>query len=92
MSVWASYYEIYGGKLFDLLNNRKKLVCREDGSGSVNIVGLQVCFWGLLHISNVNSSSRWPHILTPVVFLSSHSNDNAIPQKNSWVWSAQEIP
>ena len=25
-----SVYEIYCGKLFDLLNNRKDLVCRED--------------------------------------------------------------
>jgi kinesin family protein 2/24 len=25
-----SFYEIYCGKLFDLLNNRKDLVCRED--------------------------------------------------------------
>ncbi len=30
------------GKLFDLLNNRKKLVAREDGNAKVNIVGLQV--------------------------------------------------
>jgi kinesin family protein 2/24 len=26
----VSFYEIYCGKLFDLLNNRKDLVCRED--------------------------------------------------------------
>jgi kinesin family protein 2/24 len=32
---------IIPGKLFDLLNNRKKLVAREDGNAKVNIVGLQ---------------------------------------------------
>lgn len=36
-----AFFEIYGGKLFDLLNGRKKLLCREDGSKSVNIVGLR---------------------------------------------------
>ncbi len=36
----VSFYEIYCGKLFDLLNNRKDLVCREDAKQKVNIVGL----------------------------------------------------
>jgi kinesin family protein 2/24 len=30
-----SFYEIYCGKLFDLLNNRKDLVCREDAKYKV---------------------------------------------------------
>jgi kinesin family protein 2/24 len=38
--VWISFYEIYGGKLFDLLNDRKKLTAREDSKSMVNIVGL----------------------------------------------------
>jgi kinesin family protein 2/24 len=29
--VVVSFFEIYGGKLFDLLNGRQKLVAREDG-------------------------------------------------------------
>ncbi|KAI3521609.1 hypothetical protein L1887_11080 [Cichorium endivia] len=36
-----SFFEIYGGKLYDLLNDRKKLCMREDGSKQVCIVGLQ---------------------------------------------------
>lgn len=41
LQVYVSFFEIYGGKLFDLLNDRKKLVMREDGAKMVNIVGLR---------------------------------------------------
>ena len=33
-------YEIYGGKVFDLLRERKQLCVREDGKKKVNVVGL----------------------------------------------------
>lgn len=39
-SITASFFEIYGGKLYDLLNDRVKLACREDGKGVVNVCGL----------------------------------------------------
>ncbi|XP_009383744.2 kinesin-like protein KIN-13A [Musa acuminata AAA Group] len=39
--LWLSYFEIYGGKLFDLLCDRRKLLMREDGRQQVCIVGLQ---------------------------------------------------
>ncbi|XP_042421053.1 kinesin-like protein KIN-13A [Zingiber officinale] len=39
--LWLSYFEIYGGKLFDLLHDRRKLLMREDGRQQVCIVGLQ---------------------------------------------------
>lgn len=39
--MWVSFFEIYGGKLFDLLNERQKLICREDANKAVNIVGLR---------------------------------------------------
>jgi kinesin family protein 2/24 len=38
--IWVSYFEIYCGQLFDLLNKRKRLHVREDGSQRVNIAGL----------------------------------------------------
>jgi kinesin family protein 2/24 len=41
LAIYVSFFEIYGGKLFDLLNDRKKLVCREDAQKAVNIVGLK---------------------------------------------------
>lgn len=40
LSVWISFYEIYCGKLFDLLNDRQELHVREDAKKRVNIVGL----------------------------------------------------
>ncbi|XP_050218179.1 kinesin-like protein KIN-13A [Mercurialis annua] len=39
--LWLSFFEIYGGKLYDLLSERKKLCMREDGRQQVCIVGLQ---------------------------------------------------
>eukprot|EP00474_Spongospora_subterranea_P006012 CRZ06470.1 hypothetical protein [Spongospora subterranea] len=41
LCVFVSFFEIYGGKLFDLLNERRKLVAREDRHQAVCIVGLQ---------------------------------------------------
>lgn len=39
--LWLSFFEIYGGKLYDLLCDRRKLCMREDGRQKVCIVGLQ---------------------------------------------------
>ncbi|KAL0342023.1 UNVERIFIED_CONTAM: Kinesin-like protein KIN-13B [Sesamum calycinum] len=39
--LFVSFFEIYGGKLFDLLSDRKKLCMREDGKQQVCIVGLR---------------------------------------------------
>ncbi|XP_018424545.1 PREDICTED: kinesin-like protein KIF24 [Nanorana parkeri] len=41
LSVWISFYEIYCGQLYDLLNGRKRLHAREDGKHVVQVVGLQ---------------------------------------------------
>ena len=40
VGLQVSFYEIYCGKLYDLLNQRVLLHCREDGKQKVNIVGL----------------------------------------------------
>lgn len=40
LTVWISFYEIYCGKLYDLLNERNILFAREDAKNNVNIVGL----------------------------------------------------
>ncbi|PWV05689.1 putative Kinesin-13 1 [Trypanosoma cruzi] len=38
--LYVSFYEIYSGKLYDLLNGRQSLRCLEDGKQNVNICGL----------------------------------------------------
>lgn len=40
LEIYVSFYEIYCGKLFDLLNSREMLQAREDAKQNVNIVGL----------------------------------------------------
>lgn len=40
MGVFISFYEIYCGKLHDLLNDRQEVHPREDNKKNVNIVGL----------------------------------------------------
>ena len=40
LELYISFYEIYCGKLFDLLNDRSVVQCREDGKQQVNIVNL----------------------------------------------------
>ncbi|XP_005507850.2 kinesin-like protein KIF24 isoform X1 [Columba livia] len=41
LHVLISFYEIYCGQLYDLLNGRKRLFAREDGKHIVQIVGLR---------------------------------------------------
>eukprot|EP00358_Blepharisma_japonicum_P007109 CAMPEP_0202942106 /NCGR_PEP_ID=MMETSP1395-20130829/2275_1 /ASSEMBLY_ACC=CAM_ASM_000871 /TAXON_ID=5961 /ORGANISM="Blepharisma japonicum, Strain Stock R1072" /LENGTH=612 /DNA_ID=CAMNT_0049637997 /DNA_START=53 /DNA_END=1891 /DNA_ORIENTATION=- len=40
LTFHISFYEIYGGRCFDLLNNRAKLTILEDGNGNIQIQGL----------------------------------------------------
>eukprot|EP01006_Ploeotia_vitrea_P053366 TRINITY_DN67780_c6_g14_i1.p1 TRINITY_DN67780_c6_g14~~TRINITY_DN67780_c6_g14_i1.p1 ORF type:complete len:700 (+),score=77.31 TRINITY_DN67780_c6_g14_i1:82-2181(+) len=62
--ISVSFFEIYTGKLYDLLNNRKKLCAREDAKAAVNIVGLtehfvedQSSLLGLIEYGNSMRSS-----------------------------------
>merc|ERR1719498_2026270 len=41
LGAYVAFYEIYCGKLFDLLNNRQILHARENAKSNVVIVGLQ---------------------------------------------------
>ena len=40
LELHISFYEIYCGQLYDLLNKRNRLQCREDAKQKVNIVDL----------------------------------------------------
>ncbi|XP_031564538.1 kinesin-like protein KIF24 [Actinia tenebrosa] len=48
LGLWVSFYEIYCGQLFDLLNERSKLFARENAAHQVCIVGLTE-----KHVTNV---------------------------------------
>ncbi|PSC68800.1 kinesin-13A-like isoform X1 [Micractinium conductrix] len=50
LALHVSCYEIYGGKVFDLLNGRKKLDVREDGRKRVQVVGLREVLVGSLPV------------------------------------------
>ncbi|XP_004461311.1 kinesin-like protein KIF2C isoform X2 [Dasypus novemcinctus] len=41
LEVYVTFFEIYNGKLFDLLNKKTKLRVLEDGKQQVQVVGLQ---------------------------------------------------
>ncbi|KAI9599222.1 P-loop containing nucleoside triphosphate hydrolase protein [Syncephalis fuscata] len=41
LAAYVSFFEIYQGALYDLLNRRRKLFAREDGKQRVQITGLQ---------------------------------------------------
>uniref|UniRef100_A0A672NYP6 Kinesin-like protein n=1 Tax=Sinocyclocheilus grahami TaxID=75366 RepID=A0A672NYP6_SINGR len=43
LQVYATFFEIYSGKVFDLLNRKAKLRVLEDGKQQVQVVGLQEC-------------------------------------------------
>ena len=40
LDLYVSFYEIYCGKLYDLLNKHKQVECREDAKQRVNIIDL----------------------------------------------------
>lgn len=40
LEIYLSFYEIYCGKLYDLLNSKAEVQCREDAKHNVNIIGL----------------------------------------------------
>lgn len=41
LSTNVSFFEIYCGKLYDLLNNRAELKIREDKKQNINVIGLE---------------------------------------------------
>mmetsp|Transcript_41495 Transcript_41495/g.63332 ORF Transcript_41495/g.63332 Transcript_41495/m.63332 type:complete len:95 (-) Transcript_41495:619-903(-) len=40
LELHLSFYEIYCGELYDLLNKRTRVACREDAKQRVNIINL----------------------------------------------------
>ena len=83
LSIYVSFYEIYCGKLFDLLNERKILTAREDGKQNIWIVGLtekkveninelmQIIEFGLVNrvvgITGANTDSSRSHGIIQII-------------------------
>ncbi|XP_060894003.1 kinesin-like protein KIF2A isoform X2 [Labrus mixtus] len=62
LQVYATFFEIYSGKVFDLLNRKTKLRVLEDGKQQVQVVGLQEkdvkCTEEVLKLIEVGNSCR----------------------------------
>ncbi|XP_046903943.1 kinesin-like protein KIF2A isoform X4 [Hypomesus transpacificus] len=62
LQVYATFFEIYSGKVFDLLNRKAKLRVLEDGRQQVQVVGLQErdvrCTEDVLKLIEVGNSCR----------------------------------
>uniref|UniRef100_G1Q658 Kinesin-like protein n=1 Tax=Myotis lucifugus TaxID=59463 RepID=G1Q658_MYOLU len=62
LKVYGTFFEIYGGKVFDLLNCKKQLQVLEDGGQQVHVVGLQerevCCVEDLLNLVERGNSCR----------------------------------
>jgi len=51
LKIFVSFYEIYCGKLHDLLNDRHQLYAREDAKSNVNIIGLKE--WAVSSVEDI---------------------------------------
>uniref|UniRef100_A0A8C9SSV8 Kinesin-like protein n=1 Tax=Scleropages formosus TaxID=113540 RepID=A0A8C9SSV8_SCLFO len=62
LQVYATFFEIYSGKVFDLLNHKAKLRVLEDGKQQVQVVGLHEhevkCTEDVLKLIKVGNSYR----------------------------------
>lgn len=97
-TLWLSFYEIYCGKLFDLLNKRRELQCWTDAKNNVKVVNLtetpiqdiedlmNCIHYGLaawsVGTTAANSESSWSHAILQV---SIKSPDNKVFGKLSFI-------
>lgn len=62
LKVYGTFFEIYGGKVYDLLNWKKKLQVLEDGNQQIQVVGLQeqevCCVEDVLNLVELGNSCR----------------------------------
>ncbi|XP_025032492.1 kinesin-like protein KIF2C, partial [Python bivittatus] len=62
LEVYVTFFEIYNGKLFDLLNKKAKLRVLEDGKQQVQVVGLQEirvnCAEDVIRMIEIGSACR----------------------------------
>ncbi|XP_026562955.1 kinesin-like protein KIF2C [Pseudonaja textilis] len=62
LDIYVTFFEIYNGKLFDLLNKKAKLRVLEDGKQQVQVVGLQEmrvnCAEDVIRMIEIGSTCR----------------------------------
>ncbi|XP_008070412.1 kinesin-like protein KIF2B [Carlito syrichta] len=62
LKVYGTFFEIYGGKVYDLLNWKKKLQVLEDGNQQIQVVGLQeqevCCVEEVLNLVEIGNGCR----------------------------------
>ncbi|XP_074076639.1 kinesin-like protein KIF2B [Macrotis lagotis] len=62
LKVYGTFFEIYGGKVYDLLNWKKKLKVLEDAKQQIQVLGLQerevCCVEDVLNLIELGSSYR----------------------------------
>ncbi|XP_062996447.1 kinesin-like protein KIF2C isoform X3 [Elgaria multicarinata webbii] len=62
LEIYVTFFEIYNGKLFDLLNKKAKLRVLEDGKQQVQVVGLQEmrvnCAEDVIRMIEIGSACR----------------------------------
>ncbi|XP_074858858.1 kinesin-like protein KIF2C isoform X2 [Carettochelys insculpta] len=62
LEIYVTFFEIYNGKVFDLLNKKAKLRVLEDGKQQVQVVGLQerqvICAEDVIRMIEMGSACR----------------------------------
>ncbi|KFO34978.1 Kinesin-like protein KIF2B [Fukomys damarensis] len=62
LKVYGTFFEIYGGKVYDLLNWKKKLQILEDGNQQIQVVGLREqevhCMEEMMNLVELGNSCR----------------------------------
>lgn len=79
--VKVSYFEIYCGKLFDLLNGREQIIAREDNKQNIQIIGLsKVVVRGAAEIAEMISKGNQLRITSTTGKNNESSRSHAILQ------------
>ncbi|NWR81128.1 KIF2A protein, partial [Centropus unirufus] len=67
LQVYATFFEIYSGKVFDLLNRKTKLRVLEDGKQQVQVVGLQEREVKCVEDTSANAHSSRSHAVFQII-------------------------
>ena len=97
LSFYISFFEIYGGRLYDLLNNKNKLQVLDDQNGKTQIYGLQEIYAGTpdemrMIIDKGNSIRTTHNTVTNATSSRSHAICNiVIKEKNKKNYKQEKI-